>query len=214
MIELAVPARGMSETVCQVPRLDECLAYLRQLHARVCPRQVLGVRMGLEAQELFGLELPRTDKRLIALVETDGCFADGVSVATGCWLGRRTLRLVDYGKVATTLVDVQTALAFRLTPHPDARLRASDYAPDAPVRWHAQLAGYQRMPTDELLRIEPVKLELPLAGLLGCCGRDACRLCGEEILNRRGLAQPEGMLCRACAGHVRYYRTLPVPEAP
>jgi formylmethanofuran dehydrogenase subunit E len=204
----------MSETVWQVPRLDECLAHLRQLHARVCPRQVLGVRMGLEAQELFGLELPRTDKRLIALVETDGCFADGVSVATGCWLGRRTLRLVDYGKVATTLVDVQTAQAFRLAPHPGARLRASNYAPNASGRWHAQLAGYQRMPTDELLRIEPVEFELPLAKLLGCHGRDACSVCGEEILNQRGLAHAGSILCRACAGDGRYYRTLPLPEVP
>jgi formylmethanofuran dehydrogenase subunit E len=60
---------------------------------------VLGVRIGLAAGEALDLDLPRADKRLLMLVETDGCFADGVSVATGCWLGRRTLRLVDYGRV-------------------------------------------------------------------------------------------------------------------
>jgi formylmethanofuran dehydrogenase subunit E len=57
------------------------------LHRHLCPRQVLGVRMGLYAAELLGLALPQSDKRLFTIVETDGCFADGVSVATGCTLG-------------------------------------------------------------------------------------------------------------------------------
>ena len=52
-------------------------------------------------------ELPQTDKRLYTFVETDGCFADGVMVATGCSLGHRTLRLIDYGKVAATFVDTR-----------------------------------------------------------------------------------------------------------
>jgi formylmethanofuran dehydrogenase subunit E len=40
---------------------------------------------------------------------TNGCFADGLSVATGCWLGRRTLRLVDCGRVGVTAVDTTGA---------------------------------------------------------------------------------------------------------
>jgi formylmethanofuran dehydrogenase subunit E len=97
-----------SETVYHAPRLAACLARLGELHPRLCPRQVLGARIGLQAGALLGLDLPRADKRLLALVETDGCFADGVSVATGCWLGRRTLRLLDYGRVAAMLVDIST----------------------------------------------------------------------------------------------------------
>ncbi|MCZ7672117.1 MAG: formylmethanofuran dehydrogenase subunit E family protein [Chloroflexi bacterium] len=41
-------------------------------------------------------------------METDGCGADGVAVAADCHVGRRTLRVVDYGKMAATFVDVQT----------------------------------------------------------------------------------------------------------
>ena len=33
-------------------------------HNHLCPRQVLGVRMGLYAAELFDLDLPQNDKRL------------------------------------------------------------------------------------------------------------------------------------------------------
>src|SRR5688572_19018238 len=76
-------------------------------HTRLCPRQVLGLRMGLLAGQLLRLELPRTDKRLIAIVETDGCTTDGIMAATGCSVGRRTMFIRDWGKVAATFIDVQ-----------------------------------------------------------------------------------------------------------
>jgi formylmethanofuran dehydrogenase subunit E len=64
-------------------------------HSYLCPRPVLGVRMGLHAAELQRAELPRVDKRLFVFVETDGCRTDGVVAATGCWWGRRTMYLMD-----------------------------------------------------------------------------------------------------------------------
>jgi formylmethanofuran dehydrogenase subunit E len=173
----------------------------------LCPRQVLGVRLGLQAGEVLGLQIPRRDKRLLVLVETDGCFADGVSVATGCWLGRRTLRLVDYGRVAATIVDSATEQAVRIRPHPNARVRALAWAPDAPDRWHAQLDGYQRMPDNELLSVERVVLERPLLQcLIGEAGRRvSCSVCGEDILNGRELPGATGPMCRGCAA-APYYR--------
>jgi formylmethanofuran dehydrogenase subunit E len=52
------------------------------------------------AGELLDLDLPQTDKRLFAFAESDGCGTGGVSVATGCWDDRRTLRVMDFGKLA------------------------------------------------------------------------------------------------------------------
>ena len=89
--------------------LADLLAQSSVLHRHLCPRQVLGVRMGLLAAELLSLDLPQTDKRLLTIVETDGCFTTGLSVATNCWVGRRTLRVEDYGKVAATFVDTAPA---------------------------------------------------------------------------------------------------------
>jgi formylmethanofuran dehydrogenase subunit E len=191
--------------VPRAPSLADCLERLAPLHARLCPRQVLGVRIGLRAGELLGLDLPRADKRLLAFVETDGCFADGVSVATGCWLGRRTLRLVDYGKVAASVVDVRIGRAVRVWPSPRARLLADRHAPAAPDRWHAQLAAYQSLPAAELLRAEPVQLAVSLAELIGRPdARDACTACGEEILNQRTRPGRHGPLCIACADQPYY----------
>lgn len=190
-----------------VATLGGLFARSAALHGgRLCPRQVLGVRLGLRAGELLGLALPQADKRLLTLVETDGCFADGVAVATGCRLGRRTLRLVDHGKVAATVVDTRTGRAFRLRPHPAARERAPDYAPGAPTRWQAQLLGYQAMPADQLLQAAAVTLTIPVEALVGRPGlRVPCARCGEEIGNGREVIVAGRPLCRSCAGG-GYYR--------
>jgi formylmethanofuran dehydrogenase subunit E len=158
------------------------------------------------AGELLGLALPQEEKRLFAFVETDGCFTDGVSVATGCRLGRRTLRLVDYGKVAATFVDTETGRAVRISPSKEARSLASRYAPDAPDRWHAQLEGYRVMPAGELLRAEWVSLTVSLEEIISRPGvRVLCANCGEEILNERGVTSEGRTLCRPCAGLDSYY---------
>ncbi|MBZ0289683.1 MAG: TraR/DksA C4-type zinc finger protein [Anaerolineae bacterium] len=180
--------------------LQTLLEHTTVLHNHLCPRQVLGVRMGMYAAELLGLELPQSDKRLYAFVETDGCFADGVAVASGCWLGHRTMRLMDYGKVAATFVDTQTERAVRIWPHPGARARAALYAPDAKSRWHAQLAAYQTMPTAELLCAADVHLNLSLEALISRPGvRETCSICGEEILNEREVLLNHQIVCRSCA---------------
>jgi formylmethanofuran dehydrogenase subunit E len=72
-----------------IESLGPIYAHSASLHGHLCPRQVLGVRMGHAAVELLGLVVPRADKRLFVLVETDGCFADGISAATGCWIMAR-----------------------------------------------------------------------------------------------------------------------------
>lgn len=174
-------------------------------HDRLCPRQVLGVRMGLYAAVLLGLDLPQSDKRLFALVETDGCLTDGIAVATGCWWGSRTMRLIDYGKTAATFIDTQTGRAIRIAPCQAARERSAIYAPDAPDSWHAQLAAYQVMPFEALLEAREVDLTISLQAIISAPGlREVCDRCGEEILNERYVRQGENLLCRACAEGAYY----------
>lgn len=189
--------------------LAELLIASARLHSgRLCPRQVLGVRMSQLAARLLDLDLPQRDKRLLVIVETYGCAADGVAVGAGCWVGRRTLRVVDYGKVAATYVDTATVRAVRIAPRPEARKVALEYAPEAPDRWHAQLIGYQRMPDAELLAWRPVALREPFAWWLGEPGRRVqCERCGEEVLDHRERLVHGMTLCRACAGEA-YYRLI------
>jgi formylmethanofuran dehydrogenase subunit E len=196
------------------PTLHDLLTQSASLHAHLCPRQVLGVRMGLHAAELLGLDLPQRDKRLLTIVETDGCFADGIAVSTGCWLGHRTLRCVDHGKVAATFVDTVTGDAVRIHPSPAARQRATHYAPLAEDRWHAYLDGYQAMPAEELLVAHRVRLTCPIESLVSTPDRKVvCDACHEEVFNGREVVIEGRVLCRGCAGeaYVTPY-SLPSPN--
>jgi formylmethanofuran dehydrogenase subunit E len=193
--------------------LHNLLEQSAALHQHLCPRQVLGVRIGMLAADLLDVELPQRDKRIFVFVETDGCFADGVSVATGCSLGHRTLRLMDYGKVAATFVDTETMRAVRIIPHRFARQRATCYAPNASDHWQAQLHVYQTMPDDELLAWQAVRLTVSMVALISRPGvRVNCALCGEEILNERERIVSGVPVCRSCTGDGYYELETEFPE--
>ena len=184
------------------PYLD---ASARLHHDRLCPRQVLGVRMALYAGELLGLDLPRADKRLFVFVEIDGCFTDGIGETTGCRMGGRTMRLVEYGKIAATFVDAETGRAVRLSPSHEARARAARYAPNAESRWHTQLEGYQLMPAEELFDVLWTTVDyVPKQLEHGESARSECDNCHEEVTNNLHVQVGDRSLCRACANGAYY----------
>jgi formylmethanofuran dehydrogenase subunit E len=194
-----------------IQALDALLNASAALHDHLCPRQVLGVRMGLLAGQILEIDLPQRDKRLLTIVETDGCAADGIAVATNCWVGRRTLRVEDYGKVAATFVDTQTGRAIRIVPRRDARRIARAFAPDAGGKWECYLLGYQRIPAEELLAVQPVELRRPVDQLISRPDKQAvCERCGEEVINEREVVTAGSVLCRPCSGP-SYYRRLAGP---
>ncbi len=186
-----------------------------QRHNHLCPRQVLGARIGLAGATALGLDLPRQDKRLLIILETDGCFADGVEVATGCTIGHRTLRIEDYGKVAATFADVKTGQTVRVAPRLDVGARAYAYAPDEPRHYFAQLQAYQIMPETELLLIQAVQLTPSIKAIVSRAGlRVNCGECGEEIINERGILVAGQLRCRSCAGQGYYQPAEPVHTVP
>lgn len=204
-IEAALEARLIrnhsSRTRASERTLETILEQTAAMHRHLCPRQVLGARMALLAGRALRLELPREDKRLLALVETDGCFADGVSLASGCWMGRRTMRLVDHGKIAASFLDTLTGAGVRIAPVGEARHLARERAAPGQGKWEAYLEGYKIIPDEELFRVQPVRLRTSLAELLSSPGKRAvCETCGEEIINGREIIREASIFCRACAG--------------
>lgn len=187
-------------------------------HSHLCPRQVLGARIGLAGAAALSLDVPRRDKRMLIIIETDGCFADGIEAATGCTIGHRTLRVEDYGKIAATFVDVKTGQAVRVAPRLDVRERAYTCVPDEPRHYFAQLKAYQVLPNHELLSVQAVQLTTPIAAIVSRAGvRVNCDICGEEIINEREIVREGLTLCRSCAGQSYYqlvadFARLPVSE--
>ena len=86
-------------TLCITDLLEQSAAR----HDHLCPRQVLGVRIGLAGLAALGMESPVNKSTALIIIESDGCFADGVEVATGAQIGHRTLRVNDLGKMAANL---------------------------------------------------------------------------------------------------------------
>ncbi len=174
-------------------------------HDHLCPRQVLGVRIGLAGLAALGLESPVNRATALVIVESDGCFADGIEVATGATVGHRTLHVNDFGKMAATFADVKTGRAVRISPALDIRERAQIYAPDEPRHYFAQLQGYQIMPDAELLRIQEVELHPTLEELISKpLVRVNCDTCGEEIINEREVIVDGLVLCQTCANKSYY----------
>lgn len=210
--------------------LEELMADSAARHRHLCPRQVLGIRMGLYGLRLLGLgddvycaRFHNEDKRLITIVETDGCGADGVAAATACYVGRRTLRVLDFGKMGATLIDTQPyrerngrhqfMQGVRVFPSPDSRQLAGQHAPAAKSRWHAYLEAYQILPDESLLVARPVQLTQTLAQIMSQPGvRILCQDCGEEIFNEREVMVNGRSLCRACAGEGYYRRLAPASQ--
>ena len=177
-------------------------------HSHLCPRQVLGVRLGLAGLAALGLESPVSKQSTLIIVETDGCFADGVEVATGATIGHRTLRVNDFGKIAATFANVRTGKTIRISPALDVRTRARVYAPDQDRRYFAQVQGYQFMPEEELFRFEEVELNPSLEDLISTPNaRVICENCGEEIINGRQVLIDGAMLCKSCVNR-GYYKVL------
>jgi formylmethanofuran dehydrogenase subunit E len=193
-----------------VRTFEEHLQQAVAMHGHLCAGQVLGVRMARRGCLELGLDPDeRADrKRLIIYVEIDRCATDAISSVTGCKLGKRTLKHVDYGKVAATFVDTQTGRAVRVMARDDARDKALVYCEGDGETSEAQFLAYQKMPDDELLTVQRVQVEIPPHDLPGRpLGRVTCARCGESISDRREVTVNGRALCRACAG-TSYYRRI------
>ena len=174
-------------------------------HKHLCPRQILGVRLGLMGMRSIGFDEPSAKKRLLVIVETDGCFTDGISAATGCTVGHRTLRVEDYGKTAAVFVDTEIGQAVRVVPVLDIRQKAYDFAPDESRHYFAQMQAYQIMPDQAMFTVYPVNLNASIAAIISKPGmRVNCSVCGEEIMNEREINLRGLTLCRACAEGAYY----------
>ncbi len=191
---------------------DELLADAATMHRGcVCPGQVLGVRMAMLGCQLLGIDEPTQGKRLIVYVEIDRCMADAIAAVTGCRLGKRTLKHMDYGKCACTFVDLATGRAVRVLARDDARDRVWSYALPGLDKSAAQREAYKVMPDGELFVVQEVVVNIPDHDQPGRpVSRVACVICGEGINDRREVRWNGQVLCRACA-QGGYYQVIGLP---
>ncbi len=186
------------------------LSEAAQRHGHLCAGQVLGVRMAMRGLAELGIDPDREPKRLLVYVEIDRCATDAVATVTGCSLGRRTLKYLDYGKMAATFVDTFTDRAVRVLALDSAREHTAEYAPAGLPKAQSQLVAYQAMPDQELFQVQAVNVVVSPFDRPGHPRRRVtCCCCGEGINDGREVIRQEEVLCRSCAGPSYY--SVPQP---
>lgn len=172
--------------------LEEAVAY----HGHLCSGQAIGVRMAILGTKLLQIDSPRQFRDLITFVECDRCIADAISTYTGCKLGKRRLKWMNYGKTAASFLRIDTMEAWRITR------RSRLYPPDG-----ESIADFFASLSDEDLFICQ-KVYIPLdpgqrPGQPVCV--KICEICHEEILDNCHITVDGHVFCKGCHGG-HYYQ--------
>jgi formylmethanofuran dehydrogenase subunit E len=186
-----------------LPSLDALLRECETLHGHICPGQVLGARMAVLGCELIGIADPRgvDRKKFIVWVEVDRCMTDALSAVTGVRLGRRSLKFLDYGKVAATFLNTETGRAVRLAALDSSRALADARYSSVESKKERQMRAYREASDAELFKIEKVSLELKESDAPGRPrARVTCERCLEGVNDGREILGQDGkVLCLPCA---------------
>ena len=175
------------------PTREELLERCVEYHGHLCLGQVLGVRLALRGMALIGT---RNRKEMIVFIENDRCIADAIQIVTGTRIGRRSAKLMNYGKMAATFINTDSGTAWRVNvrqvdPHAVHSKEAIRRVLDAP---EAELLAWQKV----AVSLKPE--ELP--------GRPRrtvnCVRCGEKVFDGHDVQGAAGPLCTSCADGAYY----------
>ena len=173
--------------------LQEAVEY----HGHLCGGQITGVRMAMLGLKLLGIDDPKSFRNLVVYVECDRCLTDAVGTVTGCKLGKRNLKWMDYGKSAATFLNTKTGEAVRI-------IRKEKISPPDGM----DLVDFnETLPDDALFSVMRVKVNYRPEDLPGL-PHDAifCPKCGEEVIDGRQVVRDGVAMCKACADGTYYER--------
>jgi len=151
----------------------------------------------------IGIKDPKgKDKKdFIVFVEIDRCATDAVQSVTGCSLGHRTMKFIDYGKMAATFLNLKTGKAVRVIAKEESRQKAKEYFQEIGNKYAAQLEAYKIMPDEELFDVMKVNMKINPEDMPGRpLKRVKCDSCGEYVQDSREVYRDGKVLCKSCAG--------------
>ena len=185
-----------------------------KIHGHLCAGQVLGVRMSMLGLRKIGISDPKGKDRksLVVLVEMDRCATDAVQSVTGCSLGHRPMKFMDYGKMAATYLNLKTGRSVRVFAREEAREKAKKLFPGIENKYAGQLEAYKIMADAELFDVMDVAVEVPPEDMPGRpMRRVQCDSCGEHVQDMREVYRNGKVLCIPCAegGYYRFKGTFP-----
>lgn len=212
--------RGRIDRFVRSRDLESLLLGAGELHGHFCPYLSLGVMAGVFARRELDVASGGLEG-VIAVVETNNCFTDGVQYVTGCTFGNNALVYRDYGKTAVTLLErgkpgVRIRVNDResvLERYPEVtdlfeRVVAERDATDEErrrfdERWPAVSFDLIGRPLTEVCEIETgVAVDLPDYGPIPDDVR--CADCGEAVMDSKTVQQDGESVCIPCADEAEY----------
>jgi formylmethanofuran dehydrogenase subunit E len=192
--------------------IDRLLEQYDLRHGNLCPGTLLALRMAVLGCALVGIEDPRGADRnkLVVWVEIDRWLANAVEAVTGAKLGKRTLKFLDYGKLAATFLNVVTGEAVRIVARESSRRLADLRHPEIEDKYERQMRTYREAAEEELFDVTDVEVRVRAKDLPGQPrSRVICHKCGEGVNDGREINLPDRItLCRPCV-YGTYYQPRP-----
>ncbi|MDD1729017.1 MAG: FmdE family protein [Methanospirillum sp.] len=169
-------------------------------HGETCPGIVMGTRMTIAGLRELGMDPHTKTHDLIVYAEVDRCAVDAIQAITGVTLGRRSLKLMNYGIFAATFIDTGSGKAVRvsfLPPWPDQIQGMMEFGKTV-----------RNAPEEEIFRIQEVSVTIPPEEKPGFPTRkNRCVRCGEQIMDGKEEILDQAPVCKKCA-HGPYYGTV------
>jgi len=184
---------------------EVCINEAKAFHGDACAGIIIGTRMAILGLNRIGITDPKgADKKdLIVFVEMDRCASDAILAVTGCHPGKRSMKILDYGKMAATFVNLKTGKAVRVrAKNKDGNKTMTKE--DIEKSPHTE--EYTMLPLEELFETSEVRVSLKPEDLPG---RPllivTCEECGERVMDMRFEEKNGRRLCRPCAAGRNYY---------
>jgi len=188
--------------------LEKCLQEAKDFHGEICGGINMGTRMAIQGMRAIGINDPKGEdkKNLLVFVEIDRCPADAIIAVTGCHPGKRTMKIVDYGKMAATFVNLKTNRAVRVS----SKNRQGDVIKNREMIENEPMKeDFSVLPDDELFTVTEVSVSLNPCDLPGRPVRSVpCVSCGERVLDMKDVEIEGKFYCRPCAEKKNYYTGL------
>ena len=202
-------------------KLEELLLLSGTIHGHYCPGLAMGVIASQDALVKTGAISDGLEK-IIALVEINSCFVDGIQFVTGCTMGNNSLIYRDIGKTAFSLLK-RDGTSIRYSQKNNYRDELNRLFPNFNKFFKKVVIENNRDETavklfkknarelsfkllewdiDKIYDIKEVKLGLPPYAPI----RDSviCRKCGEKIVKEKEINEGDNVFCASCAGSEFY----------
>jgi formylmethanofuran dehydrogenase subunit E len=199
--------------------LQKLLRISGLLHGHYCPGSAIGVKAAARAVKELGGKSTGMEE-IVAIVETNSCFSDGVQMVTGCSFGNNALIYRDYGKTAFTLAK-RTGEGIRISAN-FSRVN-QERSPEAAELWENVVVKRNgteteskrlnelwqelsfkvlEIPDDELLVIKQVNVIVPAYARIFASVN--CSVCSESIMEPRARVKDGKSICLPCSGQSYY----------